>query len=606
MQTFVRMSKLSDIVGRSDYISNPERQEDIVAAKCYADWKQYQAYERKHQRSNTPNNEGRELIIALPNEWKKFDDLNMTSHMNDLAQRLLPGKYDYQWAVHWNKSLTNLHVHLIFSERNRQYNGKEVWDRDIYLTQDGKVARRKADRAVDKNGNIKPPVHRKGEPKNQTFTPKDTKFKSKAWLEQAKNTVTEYFKYYREPVEEYGLLHQYHEGKGKQAAEIHEKNRKIKYVNHFFERLKRVGFVFPENDPEKYNQLKAEIVKNNFRSMIAPFKKIAEYSPELLSVTLKDKQKTTTLEKLMEESNIYSLYYHDVNKGHMLLFAACHKEKVDQIVQESIKKIAPTAPSPSPQQPKPTLNVPRLTSLYQDCIRKVGIYDYIQRHHIDTTAMEAYEKAQKVLDEYSAAAHGYHVLDDQYQSMHNPIKKLKMRPAIKEAAERLGSAAKKLSSTFGISLIIDGEEFDSSVATRNETSALRMRTTERMQRLSEAASEERRQNEEIKSMKLQNIDKESYNKAIVALQRECEDISIAESKAALRALQAAEIPILSFETGDTRSGAKMAVYDFAERILKKKISQAENEAEISPKKVVEAKKEEPEQETYRPTYGRSR
>ena len=38
--------------------------------------------------------------------------------------------------------------------------------------------------------------------------------------------------------------------------------------------------------------------------------------------------------------------------------------------------------------------------------------------------MEAYEKAQKVLDEYSAAAHGYHTLDEQYQSIHNPIKKL--------------------------------------------------------------------------------------------------------------------------------------------------------------------------------------
>ncbi len=63
-----------------------------------------------------------------------------------------------------------------------------------------------------------------------------------------------------------------------------------------------------------------------------------------------------------------------------------------------------------------------------------------------------------------------------------------------------------------------------------------MRTTERMQRLSEAALEERRQNEEIKSMKRQNIDEESYNKAIVALRRECEGISIAESKAALRAL----------------------------------------------------------------------
>ena len=129
-----------------------------------------------------------------------------------------------------------------------------------------------------------------------------------------------------------------------------------------------------------------------------------------------------------------------------------------------------------------------------------------------------------------------------------------------------------------------------------------MRTTERMQRLSEAALEERRQNEEIKSMKRQNIDEESYNKAIVALRRECEGISIAESKAALRALQTAETPILPFETEDTRSEAKMAVYDFAERILKKNILQAE----ISPKKAVEAQKEEPEQETYRPTYGRLR
>lgn len=215
--------------------------------------------------------------------------------------------------------------------------------------------------------------------------------------------------------------------------------------------------------------------------------------------------------------------------------------------------------------------------------------------------MEAYEKAQKVLDEYSAAAHGYHTLDEQYQSIHNPIKKLKMRPAIKEAAEQLSLAAKKLSSTFGISLIIDGEEFDSSKATRNETAALRMRTTERMQRLSEAALEERRQNEEIKSIKRQNIDEESYNKAIVALRRECK-ISIAESKAALRALQTAETPILPFETEDTRSEAKMAVYDFAERILKKNISQAE----ISPKKAVEAQNEEPEQEKHRPTYGRSR
>lgn len=106
----------------------------------------------------------------------------------------------------------------------------------------------------------------------------------------------------------------------------------------------------------------------------------------------------------------------------------CHKEKVGKLLDEQSKtpvsQTPPSSQKPKPQQPKPTLNVTRLTSLYQDCIRKVGIYDYIQRHHIDTTAMEAYEKAQKVLDEYSAAAHGYHTLDEQYQSIHNPIKKL--------------------------------------------------------------------------------------------------------------------------------------------------------------------------------------
>lgn len=102
-------------------------------------------------------------------------------------------------------------------------------------------------------------------------------------------------------------------------------------------------------------------------------------------------------------------------------------------------------------------------------------------------------------------------------------------------------------------------------------------------------------------MKHQNIDEESYSKAIAALKRECEGISIAESKAAPRALQTAETPILSFETGDTRSGAKMTVYELSEGILKK-ISQAE----IPPQKTVAAKKEAPDQETNKSTYGRSR
>ena len=181
MKTFVRMTKLHDIVGRSDYISNPDRQEKIVAAENYACWKDYQVFERKHQRSSEPNNEGRELIIALPNEWQQLSKSELSNRMNEIA-RLLLLPPEYQWAVHWNKARTNLHAHLIFSERSRSVGSSGVWDRDIYLTQDGKVARRKADRAVDKNGKVKPPVHRKGDPKSAEFTPKDKVYKTKDQL----------------------------------------------------------------------------------------------------------------------------------------------------------------------------------------------------------------------------------------------------------------------------------------------------------------------------------------------------------------------------------------------------------------------------------------
>lgn len=73
MYTYVRATKLPDIVGRSAYITNKtgrHKAEDILyCGGAVEDWKPYQDYERAHQRSSEPNNEGRELIIALPNSW---------------------------------------------------------------------------------------------------------------------------------------------------------------------------------------------------------------------------------------------------------------------------------------------------------------------------------------------------------------------------------------------------------------------------------------------------------------------------------------------------------------------------------------------------------
>ena len=249
MQFFMRMSKLSNIVGRADYISNPARQEHIVLARSYADWKPYQEFERTHRKSSKANNEGRELIIALPNEWGQLGEIELASRMNELAQKILPGKTEYQWAIHWNKAHTNLHIHLIFSERDRQYTSSGVWDRDIYLTKDGKVARRKADRAVDRNGKVKPPVHRKGEPKDAGkpgFTPKDTKFKSRKWLDQAKVEAFAFLIRHGVVPEQYGVLHQHHEGKGSGAVRIQKINADIRILNRAFQQFQEFGFVLPE------------------------------------------------------------------------------------------------------------------------------------------------------------------------------------------------------------------------------------------------------------------------------------------------------------------------------------------------------------------------
>lgn len=146
MKGFARVTKLSNVGGRADYISNPDRQESIVAASEPVDWKPYHDYEMANQKTAARNNEGREVVIALPNKWAALSRDELTRRAEKLAVTAAGKSTDMQWAVHWNKAHTNLHIHVIFSERQRE---KEPgrWDRDIYLTDEGKVARRKADRA---------------------------------------------------------------------------------------------------------------------------------------------------------------------------------------------------------------------------------------------------------------------------------------------------------------------------------------------------------------------------------------------------------------------------------------------------------------------------
>ena len=233
MKSFARATKLTNITGRADYISNPDRQEKILAKSASIDLEPYQQFERAKQKTlaaGSKNIEGREIILALPNEWSKLRQKELARRADHLARTIVGDDRDVQWAVHWNKAHTNLHLHVIFSERQRE---KEPgrWDRDIYLTAEGKVARTKADRARLPDGSIAPPVHRKGELKDG-FTAKDPRFKQKGWLHDLKGQLKKEMQdRWKVKFEERGLLSEYHEGKGREAPAIRKKNEAIRVIN---------------------------------------------------------------------------------------------------------------------------------------------------------------------------------------------------------------------------------------------------------------------------------------------------------------------------------------------------------------------------------------
>lgn len=298
MQSFVRATVLHNVGGRAKYISNGEKQEEIVVQSEKVDWEPYAEYERVHAQAKQGVKivEGREYVIDVPNSWYvtlTTDELQR--RCQSIAEEAIGKSTDMQWALHWNKNRTNLHIHVVFSERTREDKG--VWDRDIYHTADGKVARRAADRARDADGNVLPPVFRKGQSKGD-FSSKDRRYVGKKNLIDTKERVEKHM------TERYGVafdvrapLHQYHEGKGKDAAIIHEKNLCVIATNAHFERL----FAEFPDAIEQFDDLKraalAEIQKRN----VVNFEIGKDNQVEITTCTLKQWQKKQQKEKKRSE-----------------------------------------------------------------------------------------------------------------------------------------------------------------------------------------------------------------------------------------------------------------------------------------------------------------
>lgn len=194
--TFSRMSKIRDATGRSDYISNTSRQEEIVLHEDHKQhtWQEYSEYEKANQRSASANNEAREIIIALPNDLANQPE-KLSALCQEIAKQTLGENRDYEFAVHWNKDRTNLHAHILFSERERVEKViPKVYKRDMWYDKTtNKMAKAGAVGAELRYRKGETQCNADGTPKysSEPFTAKDKAFISKQYLQTSNKAICE-------------------------------------------------------------------------------------------------------------------------------------------------------------------------------------------------------------------------------------------------------------------------------------------------------------------------------------------------------------------------------------------------------------------------------
>lgn len=167
---YVRPTALSNVCGRVDYVSNHKRQENLIATYSNVDqefWKELAVHCQKMAKEAGAKKacEGREWHAALPNIYAQMysgREEELAKDISDLFKQIT--ETENFVAIHWNKTMTNFHVHVIVSEN------KEVDDvvfgavltRDTYYDANDKRSTKKA--CTDEKGNLLPgcSLHPKG------------------------------------------------------------------------------------------------------------------------------------------------------------------------------------------------------------------------------------------------------------------------------------------------------------------------------------------------------------------------------------------------------------------------------------------------------------
>lgn len=185
---FATHSKITNAAGRIDYLTNEERQENIVLiVKSENSFDDYIEFEKQQKKSV---NEAREHIFAIPHEYAENKE-KLKEFIDEVVKKTLPKGTPHLVAVHWNKRKTNFHMHVLYFERQRNTKIEyETYNRDYWIKENGALAIKKSDRfeLKHKKGDFKLDENGNKIIKNKPFTNKNPYFKSKEFLKNVQDS----------------------------------------------------------------------------------------------------------------------------------------------------------------------------------------------------------------------------------------------------------------------------------------------------------------------------------------------------------------------------------------------------------------------------------
>ena len=198
--SFIRQSKLFDVAGRLDYISNPKRQEYLYATyqtegatpEFWKNLARENQLDFKASGSAGKCIEGREFIIALPESFVQYRAGDVVRLFTETFHK----RYGVECsaALHHNKTKTNYHIHLVFSERKMLEQPEvKIATRNMFYDEQGKHRRPKKE-ILDEQGNLRAgcSIIPKGEVyESHIFTKKDEWFKSDVFTREVKEMFME-------------------------------------------------------------------------------------------------------------------------------------------------------------------------------------------------------------------------------------------------------------------------------------------------------------------------------------------------------------------------------------------------------------------------------